>query len=115
QDDEAGFWEAVRHMSLPVFTPPKGLWRLSVPPLASVDLPGEVFIDWGGAQRWLAAGDDPTRVRIAAATAGGHARLFYGEGPVEAPFAPLAPAVHALHRRLKAALDPKGILNPGRL
>ncbi|MGA0599071.1 glycolate oxidase subunit GlcE [Caulobacter sp. KR2-114] len=115
QDDAPGFWDAVRHMALPVFTPPKGLWRLSVPPLSTVDLPGEMFIDWGGAQRWLAAGEDPTRVRVAAATAGGHATLFFGEGPAETPFAPLAPALHALHKRLKAALDPRGILNPGRL
>jgi glycolate oxidase FAD binding subunit len=27
----------------------------------------------------------------------------------------LNPALLALHRRLKAAFDPKGILNPGRL
>jgi glycolate oxidase FAD binding subunit len=115
QDDAPGFWESVRHFTHPAFTAPQGLWRLSVPPLARVDLPGEAFIDWGGAQRWIAAGEDPTTIRVAAASAGGHATHFYGTGPLEAPFAPLAPAVHALHRRLKAALDPAGILNPGRL
>ena len=30
-------------------------------------------------------------------------------------FQPLPPALLALHRRLKAALDPRGILNPGRI
>jgi hypothetical protein len=30
-------------------------------------------------------------------------------------FSPLPPALLALHQRLKAALDPRGILNPGRL
>jgi len=113
--DEDGFWDAVRHMTLPVFAPAAGLWRLSLPPMARLDLPGEMFIDWGGAQRWLAADAPADAVRIAAATAGGHATLFFGQGPAEAPFAPLPPAVHALHRRLKAALDPAGILNPGRL
>ena len=29
--------------------------------------------------------------------------------------APLSPALLALHRRLKKAFDPRGILNPGRL
>ena len=32
-----------------------------------------------------------------------------------AVFQPLPPALLALHRRLKAALDPRGILNPGRI
>lgn len=37
--------------------------------------------------------------------------------PVVIPevFQPLPPALLALHRRLKAALDPRGILNPGRI
>jgi glycolate oxidase FAD binding subunit len=30
-------------------------------------------------------------------------------------FAPLPPALLALHQRLKKTFDPKGILNPGRL
>jgi len=30
-------------------------------------------------------------------------------------FAPLAPALAGLHKRLKATFDPHGILNPGRL
>jgi glycolate oxidase FAD binding subunit len=30
-------------------------------------------------------------------------------------FQPLAPAMLAVHKRLKAVFDPHGILNPGRL
>jgi glycolate oxidase FAD binding subunit len=30
-------------------------------------------------------------------------------------FAPLAPALARLHRELKAAFDPAGVFNPGRL
>ncbi|HEX7759533.1 MAG TPA: FAD-linked oxidase C-terminal domain-containing protein, partial [Caulobacteraceae bacterium] len=107
--------ESVRHMTHPALSPPAGLWRLSVPALAKLDLPGEAFIDWGGAQRWLAADLPPSAAREAAKAAGGHATLFYGKGPVETPFAPLAPPLLALHQRLKAALDPQGVLNPGRL
>jgi len=33
----------------------------------------------------------------------------------EGAFAPLSPALLALHRRLKKSFDPRGILNPGRL
>jgi len=30
-------------------------------------------------------------------------------------FAPLPPALMALHKKLKHSFDPKGILNPGRM
>ncbi|MGB7480444.1 MAG: FAD-linked oxidase C-terminal domain-containing protein, partial [Burkholderiaceae bacterium] len=30
-------------------------------------------------------------------------------------FQPLAPALAAIHRRLKAGFDPAGIFNPGRM
>jgi glycolate oxidase FAD binding subunit len=33
----------------------------------------------------------------------------------EGAFAPLEPAMLALHHRLKKSFDPRGILNPGRL
>ncbi len=39
----------------------------------------------------------------------------YRGGRRDRVFQPLNPALLALHRRLKAAFDPKGILNPGRL
>ncbi len=116
KSDDPAFWDSVRHMTHPALGPTAGLWRLSVPAVARLELPGEMFIDWGGAQRWLAAGLPASAAREAAKAAGGHATLFYGQGgPVEAPFAPLAPALMALHLRLKAALDPNSILNPGRL
>jgi glycolate oxidase FAD binding subunit len=114
-EDEAGFWETVRHLTHPAFAAGTGLWRLSVPALSTVDLPGEAFADWGGAQRWLPGGEDPARVRAAAEAAGGHATMFYGPAAVDQPFAPLPAPLMALHRRLKAALDPAGVLNPGRL
>jgi glycolate oxidase FAD binding subunit len=48
-----------------------------------------------------------------AARAGGHATRWRNQdGPV---FSPLAPAVLAIHRRLKAEFDPAGIFNRGRL
>ena len=47
--------------------------------------------------------------------AGGHATLFrHGDKSVGA-FQPLQPALMKIHRRLKDAFDPAGILNPGKL
>ncbi|WP_420870451.1 FAD-linked oxidase C-terminal domain-containing protein [Marichromatium gracile] len=33
---------------------------------------------------------------------------------MRSPFTPLSPSLLALHRNLKQAFDPHGILNPGR-
>ena len=45
---------------------------------------------------------------------GGHATLFR-HGDRDQPFHPLGPGVAALHRRLKQAFDPDGLLNPRRM
>ena len=84
----------------------------TTPPL---DLPGTQLIEWGGALRWLESDADPKRIREAAARSGGHATLFRGGDKSAGVFQPLAPALMKLHRNLKRAMDPAGILNPGRL
>ena len=92
------------------------LWRLSVPSVAPpLALPGEELIEWGGALRWWRTDAEPAAIREAAARVGGHATLFRGGGRQAGVFAPLPPALLALHRRLKAELDPRGIFNPGRM
>ena len=53
--------------------------------------------------------------RGAAANAKGHATLFRGGDRSAGVFHPLAPAIAKIHRRLKDAFDPSGILNPGRM
>ena len=114
--DEA-FWTALREQTLPFFTrdgPP--LWRMSVPPgAAALEVAGDCLIDWGGALRWLRTDAPAAEVRAAAERAGGHATLFRGGDRTGAVFHPPAPAVLKLHERIKAAFDPAGILNPGRM
>jgi glycolate oxidase FAD binding subunit len=102
------------------------LWRLSVPPasgakIAAVLAEGEDWLmDWGGGRLWIARSDasaeDAGFVRKAVAAVGGHATLVRGADamcraidvfPMEAPL--------ALLKRTKAAFDPHGILNPGRM
>ena len=111
------FWTALREQTLPFFTrdgPP--LWRMSVPPsAATLEVAGDCLIDWGGALRWLRTDAPAAEVRAAAERAGGHATLFRGGDRTGAVFHPPAPAVLKLHERIKAAFDPAGILNPGRM
>ena len=115
--DGGSFWTALREQILPFFTrdgPP--LWRVSAPPgAAALGIGGDCLIDWGGAQRWLRTDAPAAEVRAAAERAGGHATLFRGGDRTGAVFHPPAPAVLKLHERIKAAFDPAGILNPGRM
>jgi glycolate oxidase FAD binding subunit len=114
-EDAAALWRALREHELGFFRHEVPLWRLSVASTAApLDLPGRWLLDWGGAQRWYAGDATPAEVRHAAERARGHATLYRGHDG-EPRFQPLAAPVAALHRRLKAALDPAGILNPGRL
>jgi glycolate oxidase FAD binding subunit len=109
--EDLALWDSLRHHRLGLLAEGNPYWRLSTPQGAVIDLPGRWLHDWSGAQRWLATDAPAEVVRSAAATAGGHATLFRGPEP----FAPLPAPMLALHQRLKAALDPAGVLNPGRM
>ncbi|UCV29333.1 glycolate oxidase subunit GlcE [Ferribacterium limneticum] len=109
-------WHSVREQAHPAFASDV-LWRLALPSTAPCPgLDGLRAIEWGGALRWYAG--EQAAIRGAAARLGGHAVLYRAPESLrclEGAFAPLSPALLALHRRLKKAFDPKGILNPGRL
>ncbi|HEX8957334.1 MAG TPA: glycolate oxidase subunit GlcE [Burkholderiaceae bacterium] len=111
----AAFWNGLREQTHAFFDTP-ALWRLSLPSTTPpIALPGAQLIEWGGAQRWLKSDASATDIRAAAERAGGHATLFRGGDKAGGVFHPLAPAVLQVHRNLKAAFDPRGIFNPGRL
>lgn len=119
-DLEPGFWSELREQRLPFFTADdsRALWRLSLPNnTTELDVAGDTFYDWAGAQRWLKSDAPADSIRQAVAHVGGHATCYTAHqtgGTIE-PFTPLAPVVAKYHRNLKAKLDPHGIFNPGRL
>lgn len=114
--DDAGYWEGLREQRLPYFEGDAPLWRLSLPAVAPPPgLTGEQLIEWGGALRWLRSNLPPAAIRARAQALGGHATLFRGGDRSAGAFTPLAPALAAIHRRLKAEFDPAGIFNPGRM
>ncbi len=116
QEQAARFWSGIREHTDPYFAGDAPLWRLSVPSQAPrTELPGAQLVEWGGALRWLKSEADAATVRAAAQRAGGHATLFRARDKSAGVFAPLAPALARLHRDLKSAFDPAGILNPGRM
>lgn len=111
-------WAAVREQQHAFFAGEAPLWRLSLPSTAPAQNLGATLIEWGGSQRWLRGEHEAAALRTLAARAGGHAVLFRGTAAQRTEagaFAPLTPALAAIHRRLKAAFDPHGIFNRGRL
>ncbi|WP_431688068.1 glycolate oxidase subunit GlcE [Hahella sp. NBU794] len=112
----ADFWRQIQEQTHEFFEGETPLWRLSVkpsaPPLGN-DAP--VLLDWGGALRWVRAESSLTAMERYAVSAQGQASLYrHGDHNGEV-YHRLSPPLRALHQRLKAALDPDGIFNPGRL
>ena len=119
--DGPAFWASLRDQRHEFFgaeNPNAELWRLSVRSTApNTDLGSPQLFEWGGSLRWLKANarTDAARVRAWARQHGGHAALFRGEDKSTGAFQGLDEPMLAIHRRLKAAFDPAGILNRRRM
>jgi glycolate oxidase FAD binding subunit len=110
------FWMELREHRLPFFRAGAPLWRLSMPQAAApVATPHAQLVDWGGGQRWVSGELDAAAIRTTVEAAGGHATRFRNPGGARDVFHPLQPAIAKIHKRLKDAFDPAGILNPGRM
>ena len=117
-------WRAVRDArALPMA---EGVWRVSVRPSAGAGvlaaLPGlSGYLDWGGGLVWLAGPATETThraVEAAARAAGGTWMLLRAPDSLRnaVDVVPPEPAPLArITRRVKEAMDPRGLLNPGRL
>ncbi len=118
------FWQDLREHQHAYFQQAPLLWRLSLPATtAPLALPGRQWIEWSGAQRWLAADSaseqEALALRQTIASLGGHATLFRATQGVQcagiARFHPQLFALAALQKRIKQQVDPAGVFCPGRL
>ncbi len=103
---------------------PGHVWRVMVAPADAPRVARELNVqhwlgDWAGGLIWLAApAEDAARIRAIAAAAKGQAMLLRASTDARAAlglYAPQAPALVTLSHAVKAAFDPLGLFNPGRL
>ncbi|PXW56246.1 glycolate oxidase subunit GlcE [Methylobacterium sp. B4] len=130
-EEGAALWRAVRDAT-PLAEPREAaIWRISTAPTRgpavtaaiAAGRPARWFYDWGGGLIWLAteASDDAgaATIRAAVKAAGsGHATLVRASDALRAAipvFEPLPEPLMRITAGIKAAHDPAGIFNPGRM
>lgn len=123
------FWDELRQLSVlqGVDAP---LWRISTPPQSGPKVVSGIarfmdcraFYDWSGGLVWAevlpTADGGASDIRRVIASHGGHATLIRAAPAVRNGidvFQPLEHGLAQISAKLKAILDPAGILNPGRM
>ena len=122
----ASAWAAIRDV-VPLVSEAGAVWRVSVRPSAGPAVAEAVarafdaawFMDWGGGLLWIAGpATEEAHAAVVQAAGGGAWTLMRAPEVLRAAVAvvPPEPAPLArIARNVKAAFDPKGILNPGRM
>lgn len=114
--DDEGFWPALADMSLPFFAGAEHLWRISLRSTHShFRADEEWLLDWRGARRWLAARCDRDALQALVGDGGGELCQLRGAAQGADILPERSDAYRRTLQRLKQALDPAGVFNPGRL
>ncbi len=127
--DSQPLWQGIRDAAPLGAAPEDAVWRISVQPsvapqvvaaLAAAGL-AKVMLDWGGGLIWVAGQASQAAhqaVQATALAAQGSYTLFRAPEALRGSVAvlPEEPAgLAAIARRVKAVMDPAGLLNPGRM
>ncbi|HEY4943072.1 MAG TPA: FAD-binding protein [Rhizomicrobium sp.] len=102
---------------------PYDVWRAYVPPAAAAQVAAEIdsplwLADWAGGLLWIGTLPGSDGVREVVRRHGGHCVLLRADEETRervAVFEPEEPARAELTRAVKAAFDPLGLFNPGRI
>jgi glycolate oxidase FAD binding subunit len=121
-------WDAIRDVRPLAPRAEDAVWRVSVRPSAGAKVLDALdpygvtgFLDWGGGLVWLAGPADVTThqaVEAAARAAGGTWALMRAPDALRGTVRVIPdepPALARITRQVKAALDPAGVFNPGKL
>ncbi|WP_421991146.1 FAD-binding protein [Roseococcus sp.] len=128
-EDPRPLWRSIRDAEPLGAAPEDAIWRLSLAPSQAAHavaalqeaFAAKLMLDWGGGLVWIAGpatAQAHGAVMQAAAASGGTFTLFRAP-PTLAASVPVLPEeplpLAAIARRVKAVLDPAGVLNPGRM
>jgi glycolate oxidase FAD binding subunit len=126
--ESRAFWRGVREVEPLQAMPGEAIWRVSVRPSAGPRIAaaadaigGRAMLDWGGGLVWIAASPSTANhaaISAAAEAEAGAAMLFRAPESLRlaVPVLPEEAAPLAkISARVKEALDPGGLFNPGHL
>jgi glycolate oxidase FAD binding subunit len=114
EENAEHFWTGLREQQLDYFRRPGSLWRISVAPATStISLSGDWLMDWGGALRWLKTEQSAEAIHETISKVDGYAVCFRGDDKTD--WIRFDPPLQVLQNRIRAAFDPAGLFNPGRI
>jgi glycolate oxidase FAD binding subunit len=125
--ESRALWRSIREAAPLGADAADAIWRVSVKPTEGPGVAAalraafdaRLLLDWGGGLLWVAGpATEAAHAAVMRAAGSGTFTLFRAPDALRAavPVIPAeAPPLAAIARRVKAALDPAGILNPGRM